>query len=154
MERPTTFLWQTRVRGRGRLALSYWRRHPASSSRAAPRAGAGEGNPARCVYFAPCGYLGQRGALGVCAGAVCQVAGSPGNPPSAFDSFFLGGSGTAGADARALRPIRVILRQVRQGCLFGGCFFSVALAFLPSLSLAWQASSPGQDGLAAAHRTL
>lgn len=68
-------------------------------------------------------------ALGVCAGASCQVTGSPGDLPSPSDSCFLSGSGIAGADARALRPIRVILCQVRQDCLFGGVLFVVVVFY-------------------------
>lgn len=110
-----------------------------------------EGNTARCVY--PLWALwAEAGAQAFVLVLSCQVAASPGNPP-ALRLLLSGRELDGGADAQAFGQIRVILRQVRQDCLFGGCFFSVALDFLLLLSLAWQASSPGQDGLAAAQRT-
>lgn len=39
------------------------------------------------------------------------------------------------------------------GLVFGAGFLSCSLGFPPPLALAWQASSPGQDGLAAVQRT-
>lgn len=75
---------------------------------------------------------------------VCQVVGDLGHLPFSAPSFWRG----AGKWRRyaGLQADLLILCQVRQGCFW--LFFQHGTEFP-----AWQASSPGQDGLAAVQRT-
>lgn len=65
LKRCPAFLWQTRVQGVGHLAVPCSEK-ASSQLLAGCSAAAGEGNPARCVYPAPRGHLGQREAPGIC----------------------------------------------------------------------------------------
>lgn len=63
------------------------------------------------------------------------------------------GSRHAGLEADQSDPLSSSSGLFVRRCAFLLLFFTVALAFLPRLSLAWQASSPGQDVLAAVPRS-
>lgn len=144
-EKSATF-WQTRIEGEGHLAIpcleKAFRQLITGYS-----AVAGEGNTARCVYFTPCGHLGQREAPGRCASAICHVVESLVNPLlSSFPSSWVG-AGQLVQMCKAFRQITAILRQVRQGCFGEIVFFSMALFPPPTLScLAGLLPWPGWAG--------
>lgn len=82
---------------------------------------------------APWAEGGPGGRAGACADAVCQVAGSPGNPALSFPAIWVG----AGQQMQMCRPsgrAGLILRQVRQGCFSEVVFLAWHWISSPTLS--------------------